>query len=53
MQTVDPEVKDMMGAIIKQGFRELAKKHHPDADGGDNNMMILVSQAKELLDVLI
>ena len=53
MHTVDPEVKDMMGAIIKQGFRELAKKHHPDADGGDNNMMILVSQAKQFLDAIV
>jgi len=53
MQTIDPEVKDMMEAIIKQGFRELAKKHHPDADGGDNNMMILVSQAKQFLDAIV
>lgn len=39
--------------IIDAGFKALAKKHHPDVEGGSKDAMIELSAARERLKLLL
>lgn len=36
-------------AEIKKAYKRMAKKHHPDRNGGDSKMMVLVNKAHDTL----
>lgn len=57
LQGADPEsnIVDIDGAaaaIIAAGYRELAKKHHPDAGGAAETMALLNAAKKQLVEIL-
>ena len=35
--------------IINTGYKTLAKKYHPDINGGDSSKMVELNKAKEIL----
>ena len=46
------DVDGAAAAIVAAGYRELAKRHHPDA-GGDHMTMSLLTQAKRQLSQIL
>ena len=46
------DVDGAAAAIVSAGYRELAKRHHPDA-GGDHRSMSLLTQAKSQLQQIL
>jgi len=47
-QPFPPELKDMLRKLVKVGYRELAKKYHPDVNGSNSEMSKL-NNVKDLL----
>lgn len=57
LQGVDPEsniqdIDSAAGAIVAAGYRELAKKHHPDAGGAAETMALINAAKKQLVEIL-
>lgn len=48
----DNSIKEMLQEIVNQGYRQLAKKYHPDVSHDDNQMVVL-NKARDLLVMIV
>lgn len=49
----DNSTKEMLRDIVNQGYKQLAKKYHPDVSKDDGNQMMVLNNARDILGMIV